>query len=103
MDGYASVKENLGSAVEEQIKYNVEAGGSVMLLAMRDQVSRVSRVWHKVALHKVAKWSDERRERVTSKASEEQKLAWQQQQDARDAWRREVRGPAGMSRLHTAL
>ena len=60
MDGYASVKENLGSSVEEQIKFNVEAEGSVMLLAMRDQVSRVTRVWHKVALHKVDKWSDER-------------------------------------------
>ena len=58
MDGYASVKENLGSSVEEQIKYNVEAEGSVMMLAMRDQVS-VTRVWHKVA-HKVDKWSDER-------------------------------------------
>ena len=46
MDGYASVKENLGSSVEEQIKYNVEAEGSVMLLAMRDQVKRVTRVWH---------------------------------------------------------
>ena len=54
------MKENLGSSVEEQIKYNVEAEGSVMLLAMRDQVSRVTRVWHKVALHKVDKWSDER-------------------------------------------
>jgi len=59
MDGYASVKENLGSSVEEQIKYNVEAEGSVMMLAMRDQVRRVTRVWHKVA-HKVDKWSDER-------------------------------------------
>lgn len=60
MDGYASVKENLGSSVEEQIKYNVEAEGSVMLLAMRDQVKRVTRVWHKVAIHKVDKWSAER-------------------------------------------
>ena len=59
MDGYASVKENLGSSVEEQIKYNVEAEGSVMTLAMRDQVRRVTRLWHKVA-HKVDKWSDER-------------------------------------------
>ena len=54
MDGYASVKENLGSSVEEQIKYNVEAEGSVMTLAMRDQVRRVTRLWHKVA-HKVDK------------------------------------------------
>merc|ERR1711959_86718 len=55
----ASVKENLGSSVEEQIKYNVEAGGSVMKLAMRDQVRRVTRVWHKIS-HKSDKWSDER-------------------------------------------
>lgn len=59
MDGYASVKENFGSSVEEQIKYNVEAEGSVMMLAVRDQVRRVTRVWHKVS-HKVDKWSDER-------------------------------------------
>ena len=59
MDGYASVKENFKSTIEEQIKYNVEAEGSVMMLAMRDQVRRVTRVWHRVA-HKADKWSDER-------------------------------------------
>jgi len=77
MDGYASVKENLGSSVEEQIKYNVEAEGSVMLLAMRDQVHKVTRLWHKVALHQVDKWSDERWIRDLNQVCLNRKLAEQ--------------------------
>jgi len=66
MDGYASVKEMTGSSVEEQIKYNMEAEGSIIMLAMKDQVNSVVRVWHLIAQKshmakfKLDKWSDER-------------------------------------------
>jgi len=66
MDGYASVKEMTGSSVEEQIKYNMEAEGSIIMLAMKDQVNSVVRVWHLIAQKshmakfQLDKWSDER-------------------------------------------
>ena len=73
------------------------AGGGAATPMSEEQARNSEAKRRRKGKGKAAKWSDERRERVTSKASEEQKLAWQQQQDARDAWRREVRGPAGSS------
>jgi hypothetical protein len=71
MDGYASVKENQSSTIENQIKFNVEANGNVAMLAFIDQKNAVLKLWHGLSRksHEITHtkaalthdpWSDER-------------------------------------------